>query len=97
MDAGLERDVFSSNRHLALVDWWRMDLFRKSVSAFRDPARDSSCGRGLTGKQGPHVTTGACIGDEWTHERRGGGATPRPSDLEDCGDRRRDHPGRAAR
>src|SRR5262245_18263354 len=31
------------------------------------------------------------------HERSRGGATPRPSDLGDCGDRGRDHPGRAAR
>src|SRR5262249_38296276 len=44
--AGLERDAFSSNRHLALLHCWSMIprvepegmLFRKPVSTFRDHA-----------------------------------------------------------
>src|SRR5262245_40580086 len=47
MDRLLERDDFSSNRHLALLHGWSMIprvepegmLFRKPVSTFRDPAQ----------------------------------------------------------
>src|SRR5262249_29441878 len=34
----LERDDFSSNRHLALAFWWSMIFFRKPVPTFRDHA-----------------------------------------------------------
>src|SRR5215470_5032184 len=49
----LERDDFSSNRHLALAYWWSMILFRKPVSTpdqvrgrlFRDHALSASAAR----------------------------------------------------
>src|SRR6516165_10169721 len=38
LSGNLQRDDFSSNRHLALSYWWSMIFFRKPVSTFRDHA-----------------------------------------------------------